>query len=94
VVKPLECLRDITGKRKIESTFVVIPSEVEAKVETTSPVCNEMILRRENVGEMLKTERNRAKDVVEQAWCVFSLDVVMSGEVRDQGIISDASRLR
>jgi hypothetical protein len=25
VVKPLDSLRDITGKRKIESTFVVIP---------------------------------------------------------------------
>jgi hypothetical protein len=102
VVEPLECLRDITGKRQIDCTFDVIPSEsdVDAKVETASPVCSDLILGRENVEEMLrvfatdvfhpkvindKTERDWARDVVvvEQAWWVFSSDIVMSGKVRD-----------
>ena len=109
VREALEGFSDVAWHGEINSAVHVVPLDLEAEIEIAIPVSRDLVLRVEDIPEMLsvltadvfdtkvvnhKGETDRAGDVGEQTGRVGRGGVAMGREVGKEGVIGEAAGLR
>ena len=102
-------LVDIVWHVEVAGAFIIVPMEVESTEDGSIPIYCYVIVFFEGIDEMLavetaddfgaeimdnETKKDRASEMLEEAWCVTSRYISISSQMFDEFLVGHAACLR